>query len=1193
MRARHLSVAVVAAALIPPLLGVPGLTAQAAPGGPNLVAGATVSTSSTNDVYGSGNLRDGNQGTYWESRNNAFPQWAQADLGAAVPVERVVLKLPAGWEARTQTLAVQGSENGSSFADIVPSRGYEFSPARQNTVTIDFPAAPTRFIRVNITANTGWPAGQLAELEAYGPQNGGDTQAPTAPGNLAFTEPAPNQVRLSWTASTDNVGVTGYDVYANGAVRTSVGANVLTFTDTQPAGAIVSYTVRAKDAAGNASADSNRVTRGGSGENDRNLAQGKTLTASGHVWEFRAQNANDGNVATYWEGNGQPATLTAPLGANSILSSVVVRLNPDAAWGPRTQTIEVLGRDQGGSAFRSLVAARQYSFSPASSNVVRIPVTATAADVQLRFTANTGAPGGQVAELEVMGRSAPNPDFVITALTSSPAAPVETSPITASVTVRNAGALAAPATTVNVYLGDDLAGTAAVGALAAGASATVQAALGAHDAGQYQISAKVDENNAVTESNETNNGFVGSTITVTPVPSSDLVPVLTYAPNVPNPGSPVTFSVALRNQGTIASAGGAHPITVRVLGPSGTVVRTLTGTYTGAIAAGTTSPAVSLGSWTAVAGRHTVETTVAADANELEVKRANNTVTTSLFAGRGANMPFDILEAEDGTLAGGAALYRLPDNPNWDRQIGSINGEASGRKAVTLNQNGASVEWTTRAPTNTLVTRFSIPDGTNTTLNIYVNGAFHKAIPLTAKYAWLYGPEHSPGNDPIPGQQRHIYDEANIMLDSTFPAGSKIKLQKDAQNTGTFAVDFISTELATELPNPDPARYAQPTGFTHQAVQAAMDRVRMDTTGTLVGVYLPKGSYDTNSKFQVYGKPVQIVGAGVWFTRFIAGAGQENTDVGFRADATANGSRFAHFSLWGNYTRRIDGPGKVFDFQNVANITIEHIWAEHFVCLYWGANTDNMVIRDTRSRNLFADAVNMTNGSTGNRVVNNESRASGDDSFALFSAIDAGGADMKDNVYENLTAILTWRAAGIAVYGGYNNVFRNIYVADTLTYSGITISSLDFGYPMNGFGADPPTRFENISLVRTGGTFWNGQTFAGIWIFSASKVFQGIRVSDVDIISPTYSGVMFQTNYVGQQPQFPVADTIFTNVTIDGARRSLDAYANKSGIGIWCIEAAEQGQGPARGTATFNGTTFGNNDENVRCNTPTFTLVQR
>ena len=46
------------------------------------------------------------------------------------------------------------------------------------------------------------------------------------------------------------------------------------------------------------------------------------------------------------------------------------------------------------------------------------------------------------------------------------------------------------------------------------------------------------------------------------------------------------------------------------------------------------------------------------------------------------------------------------------------------------------------------------------------------------------------------------------------------------------------------------------------------------------------------------------------------------------------------------------------------------------------------------------------------------------------------------------------------MYGGYNNVFRNMYIADQLTYAGITISSLDFGYPFVGFGT-VPTRFES------------------------------------------------------------------------------------------------------------------------------------
>jgi hypothetical protein len=1154
---------------------------------------ASYTASSNNGAYTATNAGDANQGTYWESSNNAFPQWLQADLGAAVKIDQVVLKLPtANWGARTQTLAVQQSTDGSTFADLVPSAGYTFDPASNNTVTIQFTAATTRYVRLRITANTGWPAGQISEFELSGP-TGGDPQAPSAPGNLAFTQPQSGQIRLTWNAATDNVGVTGYDVYANGALRTSVAGNVLTYTDSQPDGTTVSYFVKAKDAAGNQSAASNTVTRTGTGQPGTNLALGKQISASSSTFTFVATNANDNNVATYWEGATYPNTLTVSLGSNADVNSIVVKLNPDAAWGTRTQNIQVLGREQSATDVANVVSAANYTFNPASGNTVTIPVTARIADVQLRFTSNTGAPGGQVAEFQVFGVPAPNPDLTVSATSFTPASPVETTPVTLSATVRNAGSAASGATDVTFFLGTTTVGTAQVGGLAAGASATVTANIGARDAGSYQYTAKVDETKKVVEQDEANNSRLHpDPIVITPVPSSDLVasPV-SWSPNNPSTGSTVSFAVAIKNQGTVASAAGAHGITLTVLdATTGATVRTLTGSAGGVIDAGATTSPVSLGTWTAANGKYTIRTVLAVDANEIAAKQPNNTTEQPLFVGRGANMPYDMIEAEDGVTAGGAAKI----GPN--RTIGDLAGEASGRRAVTLNSTGASVEFTTRAATNTLVTRFSIPDsagggGTTATLSVYVNGTFHKAITLTSKYAWLYGNETGPGNSPGAGGQRHIYDEANLMLDTTVPAGSKIKLQKDAGNTSTYAIDFVSFEQVAAAPNPDPAHYAVPTGFGHQDVQNALDRVRMDTTGTLVGVYLPAGSYDTASKFQVYGKAVKVVGAGVWYTKFFAPTSQENTDVGFRSEASANGSSFSGFAYFGNYTSRIDGPGKVFDFSNVANTTIDNIWVEHMVCLYWGANTDSMTIRDSRIRDTFADGINMTNGSTDNRVANIEARATGDDSFALFSAIDAGGADEKNNIYENLTSLVTWRAAGIAVYGGFLNTFRNIYIADTLVYSGITVSSLDFGYPMNGFGTEPTT-LSGITIVRSGGHFWGGQTFPGIWLFSASKVFQGIRITDVDIIDPTYSGIMFQTNYVGGQPQFPIKDTVLTNISITGAHKSGDAFDAKSGFGLWANELPEAGQGPAVGSVTFNNLRFSDNAQDIKNTTSTFTIVR-
>ncbi|MEU4527013.1 discoidin domain-containing protein [Micromonospora ureilytica] len=1175
----------------------PATDASAAAARVALLAGlsATMTASSYNQNYVAGNANDGNASTYWESANNAFPQWIQADLGATVSVDRVVLKLPpaSDWQTRTQTLSVLGSTNGSSFTTLKASAGYTFNPSSGNTATVSFTAASTRYVRVQVTGNTGWPAAQLSEVEVYGATGSTDTQAPSVPGNLAYTQPASGQIRLTWSASTDNVGVTGYDVYANGALRGSASGSTLTYTDSQADSATVSYYVRAKDAAGNQSANSNTVTRTGTGNppTGSNLAVGKPITASGFVHTFVATNANDNNVATYWEGNGNPSTLTVQLGANASLSQVVVKLNPDSAWGARTQNITVLGRDQGSSSFTTLVGATNYTFNPGSGNTVTIPVSGAAADVRLSIASNTGAPAGQVAEFQVFGTPAPNPDLTVTGMSFSPSAPVETSTITLNATVRNAGSAASGATNVNFYLGSTRVGTASVGGLAAGASTTVSASIGTRDSGSYPLSAKVDESNTVVEQDDTNNSYTNpSPLVVAAVASSDLVAsAVAWSPGNPSAGNTVTFSVSIRNAGNQASASGAHGITLTVLNESGTVVRTLTGSHSGVINAGATVGPISLGTWTAANGKYTVRVVLAVDGNELPVKQANNTSDRPLFVGRGANMPYDMYEAEDGVIGGGAAVV----GPN--REIGDLAGEASGRRAVTLNSTGSYVEFTTRASTNTLVTRFSIPDasgggGINSTLNVYVNGTFHKAIDLTSRYAWLYGNEASPGNSPSAGGPRHIYDEANVMLNSTVPAGSKIRLQKDPANTTTYAIDFINTEQVAPIANPDSARYTTPGGFTHQDVQNALDRVRMDTTGNLVGVYLPAGNYSTSSKFQVYGKAVQVTGAGPWYTRFNAPSGQDNTDIGFRAEASAANSSFKNFAYFGNYTSRIDGPGKVFDFANVSNIVIDNIWNEHMVCLYWGANTDYMTIKNSRIRNMFADGINMTNGSTNNLVSNNDARATGDDSFALFSAIDAGGADMKDNIYENLTSTLTWRAAGVAVYGGYGNTFRNIYIADTLVYSGITISSLDFGYPMNGFGANPPTRFENISIVRAGGHFWGGQTFPAIWVFSASKVFQGIRVSDVDIIDPTYSGIMFQTNYVGGQPQNPITDTVFTNISISGARKSGDAYDAKSGFAIWANPMPEAGQGPAVGSVTFNNLRLSNNAVDIQNPTTTFTI---
>jgi endoglucanase len=163
--------------------------------------------------------------------------------------------------------------------------------------------------------------GYLASIKAPGfaASGGGDTTPPTAPTNVAAIATTSTSVSLSWTASTDNVGVTGYDVYRGGVlVGSTTGTTRTTYTDTglSPSTAYT-YTVEAFDAAGNLSPASAPVTA---------TTQG-TGTSSGCSATYAVTNqwnngftatvtiTNSGTVATHswqvgwtWPSSGQQVT---------------------------------------------------------------------------------------------------------------------------------------------------------------------------------------------------------------------------------------------------------------------------------------------------------------------------------------------------------------------------------------------------------------------------------------------------------------------------------------------------------------------------------------------------------------------------------------------------------------------------------------------------------------------------------------------------------------------------------------------------------------------------------------------------------------------------------------------------------------------------------------------------------------------
>ena len=141
-----------------------------------------------------------------------------------------------------------------------------------------------------------------------------DTQAPSTPGGLSGTAASSSQVNLSWNASTDNVGVTGYTIFRNGTqVGTSTGTS---YSDTGlTASTAYSYTVKARDAAGNVSAASSgvSVTTPSSGSTGGALSRSGWTATSTPSSSEPASALLDGSMSTRW------TTGTAMVNGQSIV----------------------------------------------------------------------------------------------------------------------------------------------------------------------------------------------------------------------------------------------------------------------------------------------------------------------------------------------------------------------------------------------------------------------------------------------------------------------------------------------------------------------------------------------------------------------------------------------------------------------------------------------------------------------------------------------------------------------------------------------------------------------------------------------------------------------------------------------------------------------------------------------------------
>ena len=260
--------------------------------------------------------------------------------------------------------------NWNSSTDNVGVTGYDIYQGATNLGTV----TGTSDTITGLTASTSYSFSVRAR-DAAGNVSGasnsvnvttsapaGDTQAPTAPTSLAASNVTETTVDLDWNASTDNVGVTGYDVY-QGASNLGTVTGTLAQITGLTASTAYSFSVRARDAAGNVSGASNTVN----------------VTTSAPAGDTQAPSV--------------PASLTA---------SNVTQTTVDLSWNASTDNVGVTGYDvyRGatnlgtvtGTTYQAtgLTASTSYSFSVRARDAAG-NVSAASSSVNVT-TLGTGGP---------------------------------------------------------------------------------------------------------------------------------------------------------------------------------------------------------------------------------------------------------------------------------------------------------------------------------------------------------------------------------------------------------------------------------------------------------------------------------------------------------------------------------------------------------------------------------------------------------------------------------------------------------------------------------------------------------------------------------------------------------------------------------------------------------------------------------
>jgi len=453
-----------------------------------------------------------------------------------------------------------------------------------------------------------------------------------------------------------------------------------------------------------------------------------------------------------------------------------------------------------------------------------------------------------------------------------------------------------------------------------------------------------------------------------------------------------------------------------------------------------------------------------------------------------------------------------PLGPSYAK--GTVELESSGQQCVRLEAPGQLVEFRSADQGNALVLRYSLPDapdglGTEAVVAILVNGAEQRRVTLSSRYALVYG-AYPFNNRPADGGPHFFYDEARIR-DLPVAKGDVVQVRL-VSGAGYCILDLIDVERVPE-PLARPAQslsladYLGGKGPGEDCTEALRSCIR-EAVAAGASVWVPAGDYKLSGDI-VLDAPVTIQGAGMWHTTFVGDdALYSDPKHRVRFRLSTHNAHLADFAVLGRLRyRNDDEPNDGIIAAGCEDCSVRRVWVEHTKVGFWTYNTTRLLVEGCRMRNVLADGINLSVGTTGSIVQNTSTRGTGDDCFAIWPTVSDQGYTQRltspgQNVIRFCTGQAPWLANGAAVYGGRGNLVEDCLFTDIATAAGVLISST-FPVTDKASGADNnfsgTTLVQRCRLVRCGGQdavwSWRGS----VQVCLDQNNISGIQLQDLQI----------------------------------------------------------------------------------------------